>query len=215
MFLSFSKKIDIPVQDTPVVPVDLVTLADKTNIAPTVKPDFTPTPPPNLPMSEPAQPDVAPPDIDIAPDAKPKPKKAEEKKFSFNDIEKLLAEKKFQNAKPAQRTMAGVGAQNALTADLNSLLASQIYRCWSPPIGVPNAQDLIVIYAIRLDRGGNVSEKPKLVSETAPPNTPRDAANQAAFRAIYACAPYKLPANRYKDWGSFTFRFDPRVLVGQ
>ncbi len=214
LFVSFSKKLDLPMQETPMVPVDLVTVADKTNIAPQVKPDNTP--PPDVPMTQPTPPEVAPPKIDVAPEeAKPTPKKAEEKKFNINDIEKILSQKKFAQAKTGQRNITGVGAQNALTADLQTMLASQIYRCWSPPVGAVNAQDLVVAYDIYLDRGGNVADKPKLLSEDAPAGTPRRAANEAANRAIFACAPYKLPANRYAEWRHFSFRFNPRDLVGQ
>ena len=31
-----------------------------------------------------------------------------------------------------------------MTADLADALKSQIFRCWSPPTGAPDARDLIV-----------------------------------------------------------------------
>jgi hypothetical protein len=124
LFVSFSKKLDIPAESVSVVPVDLVTVGEETNIAPMVKKeDLTP---PDVKDIEPAPtPDVAPPKFEIAPDAKPAPKKAEEK-FDINDIEKLLAHKKPVNARVGTQTFAGVGAGTALTADLASVLFSQI-----------------------------------------------------------------------------------------
>lgn len=213
LFVSFSKKLDIPDNAIPIVPVDLVTVGDENNVKPTVKPDNTP---PDVEDQQPTPaPDVAPPKFDVAPDAKPEPKKkTDAEKFDINDIEKLLAKKKPANAQVAARTVQGVGAGTAMTADLQTVLASQIYRCWSPPTGAVNAGALIVTYDIYLDRGGNVTGEPKLLSAGAPFNTPRDAANQAAYRAIKACQPYKLPANRYVEWRHFSFNFNPRDVVG-
>ena len=42
------------------------------------------------------------------------------------------------------------------------------------------------------------------------------AAAEAASRAIYQCAPYKLPAERYSEWQEINpLRFDPRQMMGQ
>jgi len=210
-FVSFSKKLDIPADSVSVVPVDLVTVGEKTNIAPMVKKEDVA--PPDVKDIEPTPtPDVAPPKFEVAPDAKPEPKKPEAK-FDINDIEKLLAHKKPINARVGPQTFAGVGAGTALTADLASVLFSQIQRCWTPPTGAVNAEKLVVVYEIYLDKTGTVSGDPKLLSEGAPLNTPRDAANQAAFRAIKMCQPYKLPANRYNEWRHFSFRFDPHFII--
>lgn len=213
LFVTFSKKIDLPGPESATVPVDLVTLADQTNIAPQTK---AAEPPPDVPLVQPLpQPELAPPKFDISPDAKPdKKKKAEEDKKTVDDLIKRLADKQ-PPAKPGARDIKGVGAQNALTADLQSYLASQIYQCWSPPIGALNAASLIVVYDIRLKKDGTLADKPVLLSESAPAGTPRDAANQAAMRAIYQCQPYKLPLNRYSEWRYFSFRFNPRDLAGQ
>jgi len=213
IFVTFTRKLDVVEQATPIVPVDLVTLADKTNIAPMAPQPVTP-PEPQMVEPQP-QPDIAPPNVDIAPEAKPVAKKKEEPKFDINDIYANLQKQPPRNAKPASRVVQGVGAETALAADLNSYLASQIYRCWSPPIGVVGAGMLIVVYEVYMNKDGTVSDKPKLLSQSSPPGTPRDAANQAAMRAIYQCQPYKLPLNRYNEWRHFSFSFDPRIMAGQ
>lgn len=216
LFVSFSKKLDINLEGTPIVPVDLVTLADQTNVAPTVKPDNTP--PEVKDVSPPPAPDVAPPQIDVAPDAKPKPKpKSDAEKFDINDIEKLLAHKKPANAKVAQRTVEAVGAGTAMTADLASLLQSLIYRCWSPPVGSPHPERMIVRYELFLNRDGSVARAPQLTPESAAAvasDPYMAAAAGAARRAIYTCAPYRLPADKYAYWRDVIFTFDPRQ-VGQ
>ena len=48
----------------------------------------------------------------------------------------------------------GIGAANAMTADLADALKSQIYQCWSPPVGAPNADDLVVDFDLSLNPDG-------------------------------------------------------------
>lgn len=219
LFVSFSKKIDLPADTTPLVPVDLVTLSDQTNIAPTVKP-AEPVKAPEAREIDPTPPnEVEPPKFELAPDAKPAPKEKEKpkpaEKFDINDIEKLLAKKKPANAKVGSRTVQGVGAQNAMTADLAALLQSEVYRCWSPPTGTPHPERLIVKYEVFLNRDGSVAQPPQLASESASAalsDPYMAAAAGAARRAIYSCSPYRLPPDRYAQWRNFTFVFDPRQL---
>ena len=44
-----------------------------------------------------------------------------------------------------------------MTADLADALKSQIYRCWIPPVGAPNADDLIVDFDLQLNPDGTVA----------------------------------------------------------
>jgi hypothetical protein len=115
--------------------------------------------------------------------------------------------------------MKGIGAQDAATADLQTALASQIMACWNPPVGAPNADDLVVDFDLFLNRDGSVARPPQLTGDS-PAQVARSsytrAAAEAARRAIYTCAPYKLPANRYNDWQEINpFHFDPRQMMGQ
>ncbi|MDR3525737.1 MAG: hypothetical protein P4L57_00555 [Rhizomicrobium sp.] len=218
LFVSFSKKIDLPLDNPPIVPVDLVTVSDQTNIAPMQKPvENTPPPTPQEAVPTP-MPEPAPPKFELAPDVKPTPKPKPEKpkeaeKFDINDIQKLLAKK--TPSKTASRNVQGVGAQTAMTADLASVLMSEIYRCWSPPTGTPHPERLIVKYEVFLNRDGTVAQPPQLAPDTAAAvvsDPYMAAAAGAARRAIYTCSPYKLPADRYAQWRNFIVNFDPRQL---
>ena len=218
ILVSFTKKLDISAEDIPVVPVDLVTVGEKTNIAPMVAAE--PVAPPKPEMLEPTpQPDVQAPKIEIAPEAKPKPapKKEESKEERYAALLKQFAARPPANAKPGSRTIQGVGAQTDMTADLVSMLASEIFRCWSPPIVSPHPERLIVFYTVHLSRDGSVSEAvltPE--SDSAARRDPyMKAATEAAGRAIYACAPYRLPPDKYREWRDFTFRFNPADVIGQ
>lgn len=243
---TFAHKLDIIDQSPPVVPVDLVTIGEKTNIAPTVtrqqkleadREIQAPQPSMSVPAissEEEETPDEAPsepllkqPEPLLKPQSKPSPmqKPAEEKKqkFDINNIMAMLDKQQPKsaapNAKVAKHAIKGFGAQDAATADLQTALASQIMACWSPPVGAPNANDLVVDFDLFLNQDGSVAQPPQLTG-----NSPSDvvrnpytrAAAEAARRAIYTCAPYKLPANRYGDWQEINpFHFDPRQMMGQ
>lgn len=246
---SFTHKLDIVDQSTPIVPVDLVTVGDKTNIAPTItkeqkveadqetqapQPDLmTPAVPPpeeeETPDQAPSEPTLQKPEPMLQPQLKPKPtsappKPAEKKpKFDINNIMAMLDQQPAKSASPsakiAKRAMRGIGPQDAATADLQTALASQIMACWSPPVGAPNANDLVVDFDLFLNKDGAVARPPQLTGDSAAQaarNPYTRAAKEAALRAIYTCAPYKLPASRYDDWQEINpFHFDPRQMMGQ
>lgn len=232
-------------EETHIVPVDLVTLADTTNVqalappapdtpqmekldipTPRLEP---PTPPPEPELAEPAPvPDAKMPQFDVAkpepkPAPKPEPKPKNTRKQQQQDFAALLnkltgAPKRPKNAKTSDRLVQGVGAGNAMTADLADALQSQIYRCWSPPIGAPNAQDLVVEFDLRLNPDGTVlALTPSLGSSAAAAvNTYTRASLEAARRAVYQCAPYHLPRDRYQVWREIDpLHFDPRQLMQQ
>jgi len=247
---SFAHKLDITSEEAPVVPVDLVTLAQKTNLRAMVKvepkappkEDVQPAPPtpqpivPPAPQVKPDMPDQAPSEPTIAkaepapvpifkpqqkPPAPPKPQK---QTFDINNIAALLnkeqpAASSVRNAKVGPHNVKAFGTGDAMTADLQDSLRSQIRQCWSPPVGAPHAEDLIVDFDLFLARDGSVAQPPQLTSDSAAAassNPYTRAAAEAARRAIYECAPYKLPADRYDQWREINpFHFDPREMMGQ
>jgi len=212
--------------ETHAVPVDLVTVTDRTNVraeAPPVpkpvKPIVTPpaNEPPPLPQFQEAEPS---PDI-TAPKFKVRPETKKEQTQDFAALlNKLTKDVKVppKNAKAGPRTITGIGAMNGMTADLADALKSQIYRCWSPPVGAPNANDLVVDFDLQLNPDGTVASlRPSSGTAMAVAgNSYTRAAAEAARRATYQCQPYKLPGDRYAQWRDVSpLRFDPRELMGQ
>jgi hypothetical protein len=247
LFAFSQARLDIADEAPPVVPVDLVTIAKKTNIAPTVK--FEPKKaeetvelkkvetltPPKLPPLE-QQAEVAPPEQPkaeplfkpeappIVPKARPRqetkpPKKAANQDFAalLNKLTSPAAAPK--NAKVAEQTIKGAGAQNAMTMDLVDALRNQIRPCWSPQVGAPRAEELIIDIDLFLNPDGSVARPPQLTASSqarvrSDPYT--SAAAAAALRAIYECAPYKLPQDRYAQWREINpFHFDPSKMMDQ
>ena len=111
-------------------------------------------------------------------------------------LNKLTATPKTPpNAKVGPRIVQGIGAANAMTADLADALKSQIYQCWSPPVGAPNANDLVVDFDLTLNPDGTSRRAPHSdCAGTCRGNPYTRAAAEAARRAIFQCQPYNLPA---------------------
>jgi outer membrane biosynthesis protein TonB len=257
---TFAHKLDVTQESAPVVPVEVVTIADKTNLIATVKappkaepkeeepmppqPQKLDTPTPQ-PEPKPEKLDVAPepkpessPPAEVAPEPAPKPppplpkvKPAPEPKadvpkkeeFDINKITALLDKRDASQAslpkgKVANKTVKGFGAQTAMTMDLQDSLRSQIQQCWNPPVGAPHPEELVVGFELFLKPDGSVAQPPQLSGESdsgAAHDSFTRAAAEAARRAIYTCAPYKLPRDRYGQWQDITLTFDPRQMVGQ
>ncbi|HTT84417.1 MAG TPA: hypothetical protein VMF67_13130 [Rhizomicrobium sp.] len=238
--------LDIADQAPPVVPIDLVTIAQKTNIRASSHHErhVAPNPTPPVPKAMPAPPQVQPqpapppppppppkqaeaeplpktPPLAVPKHRPPPPQPQQEEKKSF-DVDKVLAllnkvapsQTAAPDAPEAQRTVRGFGAQNAMTADLQDALRSQIQPCWSPPVGAPHPESLIVSFDLFLNPDGSVAQPPQLLANSSDPYF--HAAVDAARRAIYTCAPYKLPADQYAEWREIKpFIFDPRQMLGQ
>lgn len=246
---TWAHRLDIADQAPPVVPVDLVTIGEKTNIAPVVReqsklevkvepqtpqPDMPPVPKIETPPQEraeaappeqaPSEPVVKPKPQPESPKLRPKPPAPEKtkEKFDVNSILALLDKKNPQAAEQARgktgpRAIKGIGAQNAMTMDLADSLRNQIAQCWSPPVGAPNPQDLVVSFELFLNPDGSVAQPPQLAAQSqaaAAGNPFLRAAAEAGRRAIYTCAPYKLPPDRYGQWRDITLVFDPRQMIG-
>ena len=215
------------------VPVDLITVTDQTNVA-----AMAPPPPPTPPKIEIPEPTIEvppPPLLSIEPAPEPpmpeikiqeEPKKVEDQpkppdkpKQNSQDFTALLNKltatpKTPPNAKAGPRVVQGIGQANAMTADLADALKSQIYRCWSPPVGAPNAADLVVDFDLTLNNDGTPARATSDALSSSNPYT--RAAAEAARRAIFQCQPYRLPQERYTQWQEISpLRFDPRQMMNQ
>jgi hypothetical protein len=175
-----------------VLPVELVTIADVTNIAPSVqetqKPETPPEPTPPAPAAAPPPPpqaEVAPPEPDkptppkeevknasappnpVRPRRKPLP---DQQKFDVDTVLALLDKRAPKPvapapapvAKPAETTVKGLGAQDAFTMDLKDALLAQMRECWNVPVGAPNPEQLIVQVRVFLAQDGSLAQPPLL-----------------------------------------------------
>ena len=122
--------LNLPDEETPVVPVELVTIADTSNIAPTVtqpepEPVAEPTPPP-----EPVVKEEPPPPEEVAPSEKPPP-------------EEKVAEEAEPEAKPPRNPIIPrprPPAEKPQKFDLDNVLALLDKRAPKAPPAPPNAR---------------------------------------------------------------------------
>jgi hypothetical protein len=76
----------------------------------------------------------------------------------------------------------------------------------------------VVEFELFLKPDGSVAQPPQLSAESegvVSHDSFTRAAAEAARRAIYTCAPYKLPGDRYSQWQDITLTFDPRQMIDQ
>lgn len=103
------------------------------------------------------------------------------------------------------------------TATLEAMMQAQVERCWNPPAGAKDAQDLVVKIRIWLTPEGKLIRPPQILSQSffssAQDSFYRVAAESAA-RAVRRCAPYTLPRDRYDQWDEIDLTFDPSEMLG-
>jgi outer membrane biosynthesis protein TonB len=243
LFTFSQAKLEIEDQSPPVVPVDLVTIAQKTNIAPTVQEqpkaiqiqvqppqadelqtkvpalpqqsEFAP--PPEQATSEPALPKPRPVPL---PKAKPqaRPERETKKKKSEEDLSALLNKLTApsaapKNAKVASRTQRGFGDMNAMTMELRDALRNQIEQCMDWGPLADSPNARDIVVTVDLTLNADGSVAGVAPHATSGPY--QSAAISAAMRAIHVCAPYKLPADQYATWRDSNVDFSPRDVLGQ
>ena len=156
---------------------------------------------------------------------KPRPDKPKKKELKPLDLDKVTALLNKIDAtpqappKPQQQTGVPVqgaydfasGTDDRMAADLVDWLRRKIEECWNPPVGVQEAQNLIVKLKIELDQNGNVLGAPEVANSSAHPLF--DVAAQSAVRAVMRCQPYdRLPPDKYESWRSIILNFDPSQM---
>jgi hypothetical protein len=210
--------VSVAEQSPPSVPVDLVTVADKTDIATSIDAMVARREDASSAAAQPAA--MRPPQIgyDSAPRPllmladTPKPATASD---AITPPDKPNAPATAsRDARLADRAINGGHAMNDATIDVADALLAQIKPCWSTASS-PNPNDLAVSFDLVLNPDGSVAKPPQLIADWA--NRLSDpyvrAAAEVARRAIYTCAPYRMPPERYAQWREINpLRFDPRQM---
>jgi outer membrane biosynthesis protein TonB len=124
------------------------------------------------------------------------------------DPQRRVATGERLNPEPTLGTLHGRAA--TLSQSEIDALRAQIQQCWNPPVGVLEAQELIVKVQLDLNQDGSLVAEPKLVNNGSNPLF--RVAAESALRAIKRCAPYHLPIAKYDVWRSVEVTFDPRDM---
>lgn len=165
------------------------------------------------------------------PRAKPKPpaafvkreKKKKEPAFNPNEIAALLNKVPDKKAAPVKASdvtgtplkgkyTSFTGSSDKLSADVADWLRQQVERCWTPPTGVRDAQNLVVKVHFTLGQDGTVLTGPDVLNPASDPMS--HAAEASAVRAVLMCAPYQgLPLDKYDAWRDVILNFDPSHML--
>lgn len=157
-------------------------------------------------------------------DEPPKEKKEDDKPFDPDAVIAGLEDKenKDDTADPApekqpaknDKPQKGIGDPNRATATIEAAFKTQVSRCWSPPVGAPSPEKLIVLIRVRLNRDGSLSGMPEYMEPGKMSDPYYRAAAEAGRRAIMGCQNYELPADAYDLWKSLEVEFDPSKMIG-
>jgi colicin import membrane protein len=146
------------------------------------------------------------------------PKKPAPPKFDPAKIAALLDKRDAQRHAATGETLnsratLGLASANSASLSQNELdaLRARLRECWSVPVGVTEARDLIVSVRITFKRDGSLSSEPSVLNQGAQPVF--QVAAESALRAVRRCAPYDfLPAAKYDAWKDIIVDFDPRDM---
>jgi hypothetical protein len=226
-FIVWPREIKPLEADSAVVPVEVVTFAERANVAPIAPP--TPSAaeaPEEKGAPQPAETSPSEP-TEAVPEKKPEPKpKADKPKaFDFDKLALLIDRAKktpgrkeaaaAPSAKPGDKPRRGFGAQDGLATTERDALKAQLQKCWRAPVDLPHPERLIVRVHISLTRQGALASEPQLVSAVAIGDSAMRVAAENALRAVRLCAPFTLPTETYDRWREVNFTFDPREMSEQ
>ena len=206
---------------------------------PEAKPEPPPQPePPTLP--EPPAPEPPPPPPKEAVDPvpapepppvpKPKPtppKKEPPKKQQVNldDIASLLDKRRAKSApeasevddpKPNKSTERNVNDQPLTMSEIDAARV-QIEKCWNPPVGAPNPEQLVVRIRVSYNPDGTLAGQPQLPDRDGimrSGNVFLQRAAESVVRAVLRCQPLKLPQDKYNSWRDIEMTFNPKDMLG-
>ena len=136
-----------------------------------------------------------------------KKRRAQERKKAAEKVNKTLTATTGNALKaPKVPVIAPMGP-----SDFDRLRA-HLSKCWDLPVGSAGADTLIVDIIVTSDRDGTVltaeiKDKTRYKIDRA-----FKAAAAEAQRATLECSPLPLPPEKYDQWKSFVFAFDPRSL---
>lgn len=230
-----------PEASATIIPVEIVEIAEETNITtkrapakPAEEPKVEPVkkaavPPPPSP-SEPkvvakATPKPEAPRATSRAQPREKPNVRRKPDFDLNQIAALLDKKqpepRSRQAEPDPRAVAVQTSETSIsdaprfTLSERDALKAQLYRCWNVPVGALDAKNLVVKVRVFLNRDGTLARPPQLSpdSQRRMDEPFYRVAAESALRAVKKCEPLILPPAKYEEWRDILLRFDPGEML--
>lgn len=146
---------------------------------------------------------------------KKEPKKKPKKQEFDEDILNVLKKHKTAPEKPKQTQLANLAGR--VTQSDKDAIRRQIERCWNPPVGAPNAEELTVELRLHVNPDGMVQAVNVIDSTRAESDPFFRAAVDSARRAVLhpRCRKLNFPLEKYDQLKTLTIVFDPREMLGR
>ena len=104
---------------------------------------------------------------------------------------------------------------SSLALNEQDALKTQIFGCWSIPLGLPHNENLLVRIKLKLKPDGTVIKSEIL--DHARMNMPGQGfykvLAESALRAVQLCNPLKVPTSGYERWKDLQLNFDLREMI--
>jgi len=158
---------------------------------PAPEPEIVPAPEPEAPVQEPAS-------------QAPQPAQASREQ-SFDDMLRDLATS-VDNERASSstgQTQDAASSYEAIGVTLADSIRSQAQRCYRGSADAPDAERLIVVVRVRLNRDGSLDGRPDILNRQAidiSSNSYWRVARDRALSAVIDCAPFRLPAEHFSIW---------------
>lgn len=144
-----------------------------------------------------------------------KPPMKPQPKFDADKIAALLDKREAQRnaatgAEPNSAPSLGSAAGSAANLSQSEIDAfrRRITQCWSPPVGLDNAQELVVVFRVLFNTDGSVKRGPDVIG--GKPTAAGPIFAESAKRAILQCQPYTmLRKETYDKWKDMELAFRP------
>ena len=150
----------------------------------------------------------------LRPVARPAPPKAKPV-LDVSQIRALLNKTPDTPAEAEPEAEEEVVSENIrLTLNEIDAFRTQMRRCWNPPSGARNAEDLIVQVRVSLAPNGMISAGPKVMNRAQLGDPFFRAAAESVLRAIRRCQPFEMPPEKYASWRDIELKFDPGKMLG-
>jgi colicin import membrane protein len=152
------------------------------------------------------------------PPKRPTPSQPPQPKFDAAKVAALLDKRNPQRQAatgPVPESAPALGAEAGESARLSQseldALRARLMQLWNPPIGIRNAEDMIIKVRVRFNPDGRLASPPLVVTSGSGPlfNSARD----SAIRALYRGQPFDmLRKETYDAWKDVEITFDPRDM---
>jgi outer membrane biosynthesis protein TonB len=144
-----------------------------------------------------------------------KPPQKQQPKFDADKIAALLDKRDPQRNAATGAELNPTPTLGRVNATAGRLSQSEIdaFRrritdCWSPPVGLDSAQELVVIFRVQFNPDGSVKRGPDVIGGR--PNATGPAFAESAKRAILQCQPYTmLRKETFDSWQDMELAFKP------